>query len=257
LGFALGIVLSGGGARGIAHVGALQALAENGIRPDCVAGSSSGALVGALYAAGHSTETMLRFFETKSPFRLSRLSLGKPGLIDTAKVAEDFREYFPDDRFESLATPLFVTATDIVHARPRVFDSGPLIAPVVASCAVPMVFTPTEIDGSWYADGGIIDNFPVEALRHRCQRLIGVYASPLKAVARRDLRSSLAISQRALEVGMFFRSEMKFAECDVLICPDELSPYATFDTHHVRQIFEIGHRATLAQIDAIQGAPLA
>jgi len=79
----LGIVLSGGGARGVAHVGVLKALTEHGIRPDCIAGSSSGALVGALYGAGYSPEEMLQFFVDKNPFRLSRLAVAGPGWIDT------------------------------------------------------------------------------------------------------------------------------------------------------------------------------
>ena len=92
----LGLVLSGGGARGIAHIGVIDALRSHGLEPDCIAGSSSGAIVGALAAAGHSTETMLEFFQKASPFRLSVVTVRKAGILDTAKVVERFREYFPD-----------------------------------------------------------------------------------------------------------------------------------------------------------------
>ncbi|MFQ5528099.1 MAG: patatin-like phospholipase family protein [Thermoanaerobaculia bacterium] len=81
----LGIVLSGGGTRGIAHIGLLKALDEHRLSPECIAGTSSGAIVGALYAAGCSPEEMLEFFKVKSPFKLSKFALGKAGFLDTDK----------------------------------------------------------------------------------------------------------------------------------------------------------------------------
>ena len=113
----LGLVLSGGGARGIAHIGVIDALRSHDLVPDFIAGSSSGAIIGALAAAGHSTEEMLEFFLKASPFRLSVVTIRKAGILDTAKVVASFREYFPDDSFESLKIRLFLTATDIINAR--------------------------------------------------------------------------------------------------------------------------------------------
>ncbi len=250
----LGLVLSGGGARGIAHIGVLDALREHGIQPDLIAGSSSGAIVGALAAAGHSTETMLEFFQKASPFRLSVMTMRKAGIFDTEKVVESFREYFPQDSFEGLRIRLFLTATDIVHARLTIFESGPLIPAILASCSMPMVFTPTEIDGRWYVDGGVLNNFPIEPLRGRCDVVVGHYASPLRKVTPSDLDSVVAVSERALEVGMHVTAKPKFQECEVmLICP-ELGRYGLFDTRHHREIFEIGRRATLAAMDSIQQA---
>ncbi|NJL29377.1 MAG: hypothetical protein HC897_16560 [Thermoanaerobaculia bacterium] len=115
--YKLGIAFSGGGLRGVAHAAVLAALAEHDLEPDCISGTSSGALVGAFYAAGHSPEDIVDFFRQRSPFRLSKISLGKPGFIDTDKIRGDLADYFPDDRFEALGKRLFVTATDILAGR--------------------------------------------------------------------------------------------------------------------------------------------
>ena len=250
--YRLGLVLSGGGVRGVAHAGVLKALTEHAIRPDCIAGSSSGALVGTLYAAGYSPEEMLQFFVDKNHFRLSKLAMGKPGWIDTTKVAADFLEYFPDDSFESLDGKLFVTATDIVQGELAIFDSGPLISTILASCSVPLVFTPTKIDDHSYCDGGIINNFPVEPLEGLCDEIIGVYASPIKDAQQTSLSSSVAVWQRALEVGSYFASKPKFGRCGLVICPVALSRYGLFDTKQVGAIFEIGYAAALAQMESIK-----
>lgn len=253
-GATLGLVLSGGGARGIAHIGVIDALRSQGIAPDAIAGTSSGAIIAALAAAGHPAETMLEFFQKASPFRLSVVTMRKGGILDTTKVVESFREYFPDDSFEALDTRLFLTATDVINARLKIFESGPLIRAILASCSLPMVFTPTELDGRWYVDGGVINNFPLEPLRGRCDVLVGHYASPLRAVSPADLNGLLAVSERALEVAMHVNSRPKFQECDVMLSCPELSAYGLFDTRHHREIFELGRRTALASMDAIQRA---
>jgi NTE family protein len=250
----LGLILSGGGTRGLAHVGVLRALVERGIEPDCLAGTSSGAIVGALHAAGYSPPQMLEFFKEKNPFRVSKLALGKQGLFDTEKVVADFEEYFPDDAFEALDKPLSIVATEIVDGRPVVFDSGPLIAPILASCAVPMIFTPVSIDGNWYLDGGIVDNFPVELVEERCRVRLGVYASPLRRIERADLHHTLVILQRALEVGMFLQSASKFDRCDVVICPEALTRFGAFDTKHFEEVERAGYDAATESMDAIERA---
>jgi NTE family protein len=241
--YKLGMVLSGGGSRGLAHIGVLKALAEEGIEPDCLAASSAGAIVAALYAAGHSADEMLEFFDTKHPFRVSKLALLKPGIIDTEKVVADFLEYFPENSFEALGKKVFMAATDLVAGRVEIFTSGRLIPAILASSSAPMIFTPTEIDGRLYSDGGIMDNFPVDPLFGLCRRILGVYASPLRTIDRKDLKSSLAVSMRALELGMFTNSRRKFHQCDLLISPAELGAYGNFDTRHYSEILDIGYRA--------------
>ena len=251
--YQLGMVLSGGGARGLAHVGVFRALAEEGVEPQVIAGTSAGAIVAALHAAGYSPEVMLEFFIRKNPFRVSKLSLAKPGIFDTEKVVADFLEYFPQDSFEALAKPIFLTATDIVEARPEIFATGRLISAILASASTPALFAPTEIDGHWYSDGGIINNFPVEPLLGHCNSILGVYASPLRSIGEPSLRSSFAVAQRAFEIGSYYSSRRKFHHCDLVLCPPELNIHGTFETKNFAIIEEIGYRAARDQMDTIVG----
>jgi len=250
----LGIVLSGGGTRGVAHIGVLRALAERGIHPDRISGTSSGAIVGALYAAGYSPAEMLEFFFRKNPFHLNKLALSKPGFIDTDKVVADFEEYFPENSFEALQKPLTVVATDMFSGHGVLFDSGPLIRPVLASSSVPMVFTPMQIDGRLFADGGIVNNFPVEPLESHCDAILGVYCSPLRAMETSDLGSSIALLKRALEVGMFEVSQQKFERCRVVVCPDALGDFGVFETKRLRAIETVGYEAALRRMPEIKQA---
>lgn len=249
--YRVGIVLSGGGSRGIAHIGVLRALAEHGIEPEVVAGTSAGAIVGALYAAGYPWDEMLEFFATTSPFRFSKIAFGRPGLLDTEKIVADFEPFFPADSFEALGRRLFVTATDLVAARLEVFASGPLVRAVVASSSVPMVFTPTRVGDRLFVDGGVIDNFPVSPLVGLCDLILGVYASPLSTVTEAGLATSVAISQRALEIGMFHASKRRFHQCDLLLCPPGLEQFRLNDVKRRQQIHDLGYQAALEQMAEI------
>ncbi len=250
--YRLGIVLSGGGSRGLAHAGVLRALAENGLEPDCIAGTSAGALVGALHASGRDSAEILRFFADANPFRMSRLALNKPGVIDSEKIVGSFHHWFPEDSFEALAKPLFVTGTDLLAGRLEVWSAGPLVRPLLASSAVPFVISPTRVDGRLYVDGGIVNNFPVEPLFGLCDAILGVHATPLSAPSEGDLNSTFAVSQRALEIGMFHASRRKFHHADLVISPAGLSRFSTFDTRRHAEIVEIGYQAALEQMDAIR-----
>lgn len=247
----IGLVLSGGGYRGVAHVGVLQALHEYNIYPEFVSGTSAGAIVGALYACGCSTADMLKFWDEEEMFQFSKFAFGKPGLVDTDKMIHSLDKYIRATTFEELQKKLFVTATDIINAKQVIFDSGPLIKSVIASASFPIIFTPTEVEGELYLDGGIMNNFPVEPLKTYCDVIIGVNVSPLREVTLKDLDGFLEITQRVFELGSDTTTQAKIPELDVYICPPELAEFGTFDTDKVEKIFEIGYYSTLEQIDRI------
>lgn len=251
-----GLVLSGGGMRGAAHAGVIKALEEHGIEPDVVAGTSAGAIVGGLYAGGHTWEEMLDLFENPNLFKWSLIGHRKPGFIDSDQFLTLFKRYFPTDRFEALEKPLYVTATDIENGRSRIFSSGQLIRPILASAAYPVVFTPVKIDGVLYADGGIMNNFPIEPLLDQCERLIGVYVNPgpLRKLTPKNLQSGLALAERAFQLSIARDVARKFDHCAITICPEPLAEYGTFDLLKAGEIFEAGYNAGKKALKQFPGA---
>ncbi|MEC7265324.1 MAG: patatin-like phospholipase family protein [Bacteroidota bacterium] len=237
----IGLVLSGGGMRGVAHIGVIKALEERGIFPSHISGTSAGAIVGAFYAAGIGWEKMLDFFRTIPIFHREKYARKKPGFIDTEKFYNDFKELLPDDDFKALQKPLFITGTDVLNGTLKYFFEGPLIMPILASASFPGVFTPTKKEGSFYVDGGVLNNFPIEPLTPLCDKIIGVYVNPLKYIKFEDLKHSYNVVERSYKIKMAAESIAKFKDCDLVIRPRELNNYATFYAHDIDTIFEIGY----------------
>ncbi len=240
----IGLVLSGGGARGAAHIGAIKALEEYGIFPTHIAGTSAGAIVGVLYAKGINWSEILNFFKTVPIFHRNRYAYKKPGFINTEKFYDNLKEYLPEDNFNALQKELFITATNVVDGTLKVFHKGELIRPVLASASFPGVFTPIKVNGSFYIDGGTLNNFPVEPLKKDCNKIIGVYVNPLKNIKIEDLKHSYNVADRAYRIKAASESILKFSNCDLLISPERLINYGTFDMNSIDTIFNLGYTAT-------------
>lgn len=248
-----GLVLSGGGVRGIAHIGVIKALEENNIHPSHIAGTSSGAIVGALYANGCSWQEMLEFFKKIEIFTLNKYAINKPGFIDTEKFYSNFKPYVPIDDFKSLNKTLFVTATNLLNGTLKVFSKGELIMPVLASAAFPGVFTPVKIGNSYYIDGGTLNNFPTDLISMYCDQLIGVNVNGFENAKNSELKNSYAILERALKIKSAQESAIKFKTCDLLIAPKGLSNYNTFYFKHINEIFKLGYFETLKVLRSDKG----
>ena len=247
-----GLVLSGGGIRGVAHIGAIKALEENGIFPTIISGTSAGAVVGAFYAAEYSWEEMLDFFRSTTLFSFHNFSFRKPGFIDTDKFVKVFQEYFPDDSFEMLKKKLYVTTSDMVSNKMKFFHKGELIMPLLASAAFPGVFSPVRMNDSLYADGGITNNFPVEPLLVECEKIIGVYVNPIKKIEIEDLKSAVSVIERAYNISRANISMQKFRDCQIVISPEELNRFSTFDVRHIDEIFNIGYEETQKVLELVK-----
>ena len=244
-----GITLSGGGVRGLAHVGVIRALEERDMEPTIISGASAGALVGALYGHGYSPDEMVDFFKSTEIFRWENYTWLKPGLIDTDKFSKIFKNVLPEDSFESLKKELYVVATDILNGEPKIFSEGQLIKPILASAAFPVVLSPVEIDGTLYADGGIVNNFPVEVIRDKCETLVAVYVNHPKKMTAKELDSTLEILERAYKLNIAHQSLKKLDKVDIAITPEKLSDFNTFDTRKLQKIHDIGYKDACRVLD--------
>ena len=250
----IGIALSGGGARGIAHIGVLKALLEHGIAPEVVAGTSSGAIVGALYAYGMDAEQLQRFARGGVGIRLLRIVNPLRGLIKLTLLREKLAAVLPTDDFECLRRPLAVTATNLQTGDLHVFRDGPLIAAVQASCAVPLLFHPVVIGGQQYIDGGLYMNLPAQPLRERCDVLIGSNVMPHEQAEVGRLSSVFSISNRVFDLAVHHNSLEARGLCDFLVEPIELKGYHVYNFTKADDLVEVGYRemtARMAELKAV------
>lgn len=236
----IGITLSGGGFKGVAHLGVLQFMKELGIELDAVSGASAGALVGAFIAEGYSPQQILQFTKEERFFNYSDVSVKNGGLFNPVIFEKIIQKYIPHDSFEELKIPLYVSVTDLTNANPLVFNTGSLSFAVKSSCCFPLVFQLVPyVDNSYLCDGGLLNNFPVEQIRASCNKLIGINVNSLdkeegklgyKEIIGRIIRittSKVAVDSKA--------------DCDVYLQPDKLDRYHTFDTKKIDEIYQLGY----------------
>ncbi|HLN94364.1 MAG TPA: patatin-like phospholipase family protein [Flavobacterium sp.] len=249
----IGLTLSGGGTKGLAHAGVLKYLDDHGFTPSQIAGSSAGAIVGALYAFGQTPEQILEFFKSIYFFHWRHFTLKKPGLIDSHSFQPYFNTIFGDTQIGDLPLKLHITATDMVKGKLRIFGPETRITDaVLASAAVPGMMCPYEIDGNLYSDGGILNHFPADVLQGRCDHLIGVYVSPVQDIEAKDLNSIKSVMSRAVELLTAHSNTQKFNLCDRIIIPEGLWQFGTFETNKAKMdaIFESGYQAAVASFEA-------
>ncbi|MCW3150764.1 patatin-like phospholipase family protein [Stutzerimonas stutzeri] len=278
-----GLVLSGGAARGLAHIGVLKALEEQGVRIDAVAGTSMGAVIGGLYAAGYTVPELeklaltLNWQEVLSddparrdvPFRRKQDdrdflvkrklsfrddgSLGLPlGVIQGQNLAlllERLLVHASDTRdFDQLPIPFRAVATDIANDEKVIFRSGHLPQVIRASMSIPAVFAPVEVEGRLLVDGGMVDNIPMDVARDMgVDRLIVVdIGTPLKP--RDQLLTVIDVLNQSITMMTRRNSEEQLATLrpeDLLIQPP-LAAYGSTDFGSAQQLIDAGYRATKA-----------
>jgi len=236
----LGIALSGGGIKALCHAGVLKALEEQQIKPDIMAGVSAGAVVAALYADGYSPDSIISLFKTVNLRKFISFEMPDGGffsmhgfklLLDTLLRAETFEE---------LSIPVKVIATDLDRGQSVVFESGNLVDALMASCSVPILFSPYVIDGVNYVDGGVLQNLPAFALRKDCRILVGVSTGPMKSGAYDKSIANIALRSYSF----IFRNNARFAKeiCDLVIEPVAVNQYSGADVLDYKQLFDIGYQ---------------
>lgn len=237
----IGLVLSGGGMRGMAHIGVVRALIEYGIDVRVISGTSMGALVGAMHAANIDPKKMLEIFKSISIFSFRNYTYKKPGIINTSKFRKHFEENFKEDNFDHLDRTLYINSTNILSGKHRVFKEGSLFDSLLSSMAYPGMFSPVEINGDLFADGGITNNFPIETLQWECDFIIGSYVNPLKRVSKERIKNSFSMLERVLQVSMYTMEVNSFYLADIFIMPQKLSAYPLFSLKNIDATYHLGY----------------
>lgn len=247
----IGLVLSGGGARGFAHLGVLKVLDELNLKPAAISGVSSGAIFGALYSYGKTPEQILEMAKRNSYFGISNFLWRKEGLFSMETIRKILTEAIPENSFESLKIPLYINATDFLHNKTIFFSSGELIEPLIASASFPVLFEPVPIENSKLVDGGVLDNFPVEPLVDMCDKIIGSHVNRLETINDMNTKFSKAMMiERSFQLAIANSVYSKVNRCHIFIEP-HLNSFGLFRMKNIEQIFEIGYRAALKEKENI------
>ncbi|MDR2622687.1 MAG: patatin-like phospholipase family protein [Dysgonamonadaceae bacterium] len=237
--YKLGLALSGGGARGFAHPGAIKAIEDFGLKPEIISGTSAGALAGALYADGYAPEEIVKLFVGKDLREFADLQMPVAAIFGMSGFRRFLKKHLHARNFEDLSIPLKVVVTNLDEGKSAVFETGPIIDAVVASCSIPIVFNPVVIDGVNYVDGGIFKNFPVSTIRSLCDTIIGVNVSPL--VPKKYKKTIMQIAERSYHYMSRTNTLLDRTLCDVLVEITDLAYFKTFDLINSEKIFKIGY----------------
>lgn len=239
----LGLALSGGGVRGFAHIGALRALEDVGIKPDILAGVSAGSIVASFYAAGMSADEIFNMFGNIDMSKFLQVDITKSGFLKLDKFKKFLENNLPVKNIEELSTPTIIAATDIEQQHEMPFTSGNIAERVVASCSIPLVFRPVKIDGSYCVDGGVLHNLPSFYLRPLCNTVIGINVSPIKLGPIKLNVRSLAYRTYKL---MTMRNVIADKQlCDLLVDIISIQSHSTFDTSAANKIAQKGYFETM------------
>lgn len=236
----IGIALSGGGIRGVAHLGVLKALNEAGIYPDEVAGTSAGAIAGTLYCCGYTPDEIFDIIVNTNFFKLLRPAISWKGFLKMEVVEQLYKKHIQTNEFSELKIPLFIAATNLSKGRTEYFHQGEIIRPLMASSCIPGIFDPISIDNSLYVDGGILNNLPVDPLKGRCDYIIAVNCNHLTEVE--DVPNMKQLIERSVIMAMNYNVYNRKSQSDFFIEPPGLANFGVFDIKKADEIFDAGYQ---------------
>ena len=239
----LGIALSGGTARTVAHIGVLKALERAGVRIDCIAGTSGGALIGCMYAAGMAVGEMERRALKARWKDIAAVTVPRLGFLSSARIQHFVEQTIGDKSFSDLRHPFAVVATNLANGHKRVFTSGKVAQAVRASCSIPQIFSPCDVEGELYIDGGIVEYVPVMALEAFApQVVLAVNLGAYRDTIRRP-RHVLQLAMQIVTVVSRQNVPASEARADYVIRPD-MSRFGPFMLERSRDMIAVGESET-------------
>jgi NTE family protein len=245
--YKIGLALSGGGARGFAHVGAIRALRECGLMPDIVAGVSAGAVIATLYSAGLKEREVLKIFDKAKFSTFTEFVVPRKGFFRMDKFARIVQRATGVTQIEHLPIPTLICATELDTGRQRTFSTGELMPRLMASCSIPIVFEPVAIDEHLYVDGGVLHNLPSEPLRSLCEFVIGVNCSP-KPLHTKHTNSIVDVARSSFSLMAKANLGADLALCDLAVEVNEVADHRVFGLHDLQRLVDNGYHATMRAI---------
>ena len=243
----LGLCLSGGGALGFAHIGVIQSLEENGIYPTHIVGSSMGAIIGALYAAGYSPLDMMQMIKDDKLYKVTKLltfrtSFLKSGISTHSLLCTLIKEMIPHNSFDKLKKKLSICIVNLNTAEWEIISSGnELDKWVSASASIPGVFDTVKEGETFYVDGGLLNNMPAQAIESECLNIIGVDVIPHKIPSELNKPTdTLVYSIRAMQ---HQNSKEGREMCRFVIEPKAIEEFHEFSFDAYEAIYQYGYDA--------------
>lgn len=249
----VGLALSGGTAKSLAHVGVLEALNEADIPVDCLAGTSGGAIVASIYAAGFTIPELKEIGAQLRWKDLARLTFPRLGLLNNSGVARFITDLLGEMTFRDLQTPLAIVGTDLLSGEKRVFREGNVARAAMISSSIPNVFEPVEYEGSLYSDGGLVEYLPVETVRLFSPDV--VVAVNLGHRDGRSARPRHLLHMAMMVTGIAARQNARLSEqkADIVIRPPT-HDFPSFDLMASSRLMEVGYHAAKERIPDIRAA---
>lgn len=241
--YQIGYALSGGFIKGFAHLGVMQALLEHDIQPDIISGVSAGALAGAFIADGNEPYRVLDYFKGQTFQDLTNLVIPKTGFFELSEFVDFLKTNLKARNFEDLKIPLIATATDLDHGLSVHFTKGSIAERIAASCCMPVMFSPININGTNYVDGGVFMNLPVSTLRSSCKKIVGVNVSPLEIEQYK--MNIINIALRSYHFMFRANTIPERENCDLLIEAKNLYGYSNRELEKAEEIFNSGYETTI------------
>lgn len=252
----LGLTLSGGGVKGVFHLGYLKYLKEQEIEFDVFSGTSAGSLVAAFLLMGYDPEVLKNKMKTMRSKSIASIfkSLGGAGMINPSSMRNLIESHIlgldapMDKKFLDLKEDLYVVATDLLSGNEVVFNKEKtpdmdIMTAVLASSSYPMAFAPVEIDNILYSDGGIVNHFPADVIQEFVDYQLGIFVTPKAPASRDSLKNSRSVAFRAMGLQGYKAEKQKMELCNDVIYPLEMASFSTFDisAETIEEIFEIGY----------------
>jgi len=248
----IGLVLGGGVARGIAHVGVLKVFEKYKIPIDLISATSSGSIVAATYAAGLETRIIEEIALRINWGRIIKLAFFRPGFVSGEGLEELLVKYIGDIKFSELKIPLSVVGTEIKNGEPVVIKSGRVAEAVAASTAFPGVFTPAEINHHVLIDGGISYNLPVDVVKNMGANFtIAVDVVPSQPIHYLP-KDPFQVFGRALDIVLHKISIEQRKKANVLIEPKMDEDIWHLDLHKAKRLIAVGEAAAYRALGKIK-----